>query len=189
MSTDIQEKSIRNMIRAVMLPHLLILISKCRDKVNSLISRTVKFTGAMNASANISNVDEDGTVVFNTTIATDSHHHLSQSIEAEVEAISNSLVKRDSQGKIHGSGSTYGNTGFKLANGTDISSLFRYVNTYPFTTRTVANSDGSVNDTDPTVISDATLSLNSATNEVTLTYVSSGLCPTYQHPNCNEDGC
>lgn len=188
MLIDIHEKSLRNMIRSVMLPHLLIIISKCRDKVNSLISRTIKFTGAINASANLSNTNDDGTVVFDTTIANDSHHHLSESIDSEVSAVSNSLVKRDNLGRIHSVGSTYGDTGFKLANGTDVSSLFRYVNNYPFSAKTVATADASATNSDTTVITNANLSINSS-NEVTLTYVNSGLCPTYQHPNCNEDGC
>lgn len=61
------------------------------------------------------------------TIIPSNHTHDAAQLPASVAAIKNTLILRDNQGAIYGSGSTYGNTGFKLSNGNDVSSLFENV--------------------------------------------------------------
>lgn len=58
------------------------------------------------------------------TVVPSGHKHDAAQLPASVSATPNTLVRRDSSGSIYGSGSTYGNTGFKLSDGRDVSTLF-----------------------------------------------------------------
>lgn len=200
-SQSVLKKNIRKMVRFLYLPKIQVLISRCRDSIQTLLKKTIRFTGGMIGEANLQDHDKSGVVLFETTVVDDGHKHTSAQINGSVKATPNSIVQRDENGQIHGSGNRYGNTGFKLANGIDVSTLFRSVDAAPFTAGTSAsgshNTASAINPFDPLrqwntgnypVVDNISLSINKGLN-VTLLYHRSGFCMHFKHPDVAADGC
>ena len=181
-TTDMEHKNLRKMIRAYMEPRIMVLRSKASSAITTLLDQVVRFIGGMSAVCNIAKSDYERNLLIETVVNNDSHVHATSQIEGSVDATPNTLVKRDSLGRIKGGGTYYGSTGFKLSNGVDISNLFRNINTYP--ANPVNKKSGSGNYTNS-----ITISFNTSNNVLTLSRNLASFCTVNKHPDVEKDGC
>lgn len=181
---SVTKKNIKEMVRFLYLPRINTILSRCKSSVKSLIDRIVRFRGQMTSYTDLSKSSKDGTVTFNTTVVNDGHTHNSSQIIGSVQAIPNTIVQRDNLGMIHGSGNRYGETGYKLSNGSDLSTLFRNINSFPFTTSTTPTGSYS----GYSCINGVSFTINGNFN-VNLQYNRSGFCSHNCHSTWHIHGC
>lgn len=136
MST-ILDKSIKTNTYVVILPLIKSHITMLTTKLNKLRNRTINLTRDVRGSASLNSADKSTNIVtINTTIANDNHTHSEADINASVSPVGNTIVKRDGSGNVISGGTSMTNTGYRLANGADISTLFKLPSANPWTVET-----------------------------------------------------
>ena len=180
MSTN-SSKNIRNMVLGIIVPKIVAIKENFHSFLEQLFNKKVVLQKDVSAQFDTSEMLVSGTIQVPVTVKDDGHSHTSSQITGSVKADPDTIVKRDSSGKIHGSGNVYKDTGFKLSDGRDITELFYDAGQYPYTASTVTNGTGNY-------ISGIAISIDAAAN-ITLTQTKANFCPVYTHPDIHKDGC
>lgn len=175
------DKNIRRMIKAYIIPRIVSIYGNLQTYIRMLLNRRIVFKGAASGETNFIQLTDSKELKIPLTIQNNSHTHTSDHIVGSVKPDPDTIVKRDSSGNIIGKGSTHGDTGFKLSNGNDVSSLFMKSDYRPITVSTVTT--GSGNYTNSIVFS------MDGNNKITLNYNKANFCPVSKHPDVQKDGC
>lgn len=175
------DKNIRSMVFATLIPKIVAIRESINIHAAKLLGRILNISGAATGSTELSKTDYTNTIQIPITIADDSHDHHAVDIAGSVPALPTTLVKRTATGTITGAGSSFGNTGFKVSDGRDITELFKNAALYPYTTETIVNGSGNY-------ISGIQMTID-GNNKITLSQNVSSFCPVNRHPDVNKDGC
>ena len=95
----------------------------CRSTLSALHTKKLQLTGAVSTPPTLLGTDQTP-MVLQTVVDPSSHRHSISTISGGVEPTPDTAVVRDSQGHIRSSGSSASETGFKLADGRDLGTLF-----------------------------------------------------------------
>lgn len=172
--TGNQTKNIKNYIRDYLQARANVIITRCRTKITDIANKILTITGDMTGTADLSSPNDDNVVIINVKVADDNHKH-SDNV-GTINPVPNEIVKRDKSGRIYGIGEYYNNTGFLLANGADISSLFVNKNDPEVDSNTTNTGSGS-----GCYLEKLQLKVNTSTNTVTLERELSNYCQIYPH--------
>ena len=178
-ASSIDRKNIKNMIIDYMQPRIKAITSSIQDKVASTLSTTLTFLGGMTGSGTLSSSSDITRIA--TAIPDDSHTHDASTIAGSVSGVPDTIVRRDSEGCITSGGESIADTGYKLADGTDISTLFRTVQQARFTAE---NDTGGTGD----YLRSARLSIDEY-GQITLTTIKDNLYQLSEYQDITKDGC
>lgn len=178
------DKNIKNMIRAIIIPKLASIRDNFITFRDLILRRRIVITGTQaSGEFNMSDLASKQKLDIDITILDDGHTHTNDQVEGSVQALPNTIVARDINSHIVGSGSTYGNTGFKLSNGDDVSTLFLNSEDRPLQCRTSFTGGGGQQ-----YITNIEF-VEESTNKILLTYNAAAFCPVYRHSSVKKDGC
>lgn len=103
-------------------------INKSIDLQNRYKLKRLVLTEGLIGSGTIVEVGKYNAVEIQLTIDATKHIHTKEQLPVSVPATPSTIALRDSSGNIRGSGAVVGNSGYKLADGRDLTSLFKTIN-------------------------------------------------------------
>ena len=158
----ITEKNIKRQILLSILPYIKEFSSYLNNVINKIRNVIITFTGEATGTLNMTTIDTNNNIDININVVNNSHTHTDQEIDGSILPDPNSIVKRDIAGYIYSSGTTKQITGFKLANGVDIGTLFNPKNVSPIVLQEVGTigSNNTVTDISIQKISDNHFQIN-----------------------------
>lgn len=175
------DKNIRNMIKGIIIPKIVSIYDNIQTYIRMLLDRRIIFKGDATGETNFIQLTDSKSMQISLEIEDNSHTHTSEQIAGSVQPMPDTIVKRDVNGNMIGKGSVHGDTGFKLSNGSDVSSLFMKSDYRPITVTTVATGGGNYTN-------NIVFSMNE-NHKITLSYSNSNFCPINMYPDVRKDGC
>lgn len=150
-------------------------INRSIDLQNRYRVKQLVLTEGLIGSGTIVEVGKYSDVEISLTIDTTKHVHTKEQLPVSVPAVPETIALRDSSGNVHSSGSTVGDSGYKLSDGRDLTSLFKTVNGTYISVGQVRTGSGAA-------CTDAYLSLSG--NMITLTTNWAGYCSYWAYCRC-----